>query len=163
MILSPLFLKHYFIANLSVKANPDFASFTDAKQFQHAIETAEGNLGAEVEIAKNPENDRDWKVGLKIHHASSGEKFCAYFIDIELVGFFEMHSSVPSEKVPALVAANAPALLFSAARELVMLITGRGPLPPLCLPSVTFVDAVPPEQPAPSRLSKKELTLHSKR
>jgi preprotein translocase subunit SecB len=153
VIQSPLILKHYFITNLSIRANPDFAN-ADAS----VMETSVGSLGTTVEVAKHADNDRLWKVGLKIVCSNSGDSFCAYFVDVELAGFFEIHNSVPDGKVALkLVSANAPAVLFGAARELIMLITGRGPMPPLCLPSVTFADVVPSESPSSSKTEKKEL------
>jgi preprotein translocase subunit SecB len=60
-----------------------------------------------------------------------------------LVGFFEVDTGLPEEVIGDVVAANAPAILYSAARELILLVTGRGPFPPFSLPSATFIDETP--------------------
>jgi preprotein translocase subunit SecB len=58
--------------------------------------------------------------------------------------FFESHEP---EKTEQLVTVNGPALLYSAARELLALISGRGPFPDanmhVLLPSITFLQFKP--------------------
>lgn len=139
MQLSPLILKNYFVTNLSVKAC--VPNFRTAEEVRKAFEEGTSNMSAKVETAKNDANPRLWKVALVLA-LGPNEKghFCPYLIDVELVGFFEVHVSVEESKIQDLVVCNGPSILASAARELILLITGRGPLPPFTLPSVTFVD-----------------------
>ena len=132
---SPLHLKNYFVTHLSVRAN----QLADLSQGQDSG----GSLTTKVENAKHAEDERQWRVAIQISCSATEKKFCPYLIEAELVGFFEADKSISDDKVEDIVAANAPALLYSAARELVLLVTGRGPFPPFCLPSATFIDHTP--------------------
>lgn len=136
MILSPLHLKNYFVTNLSVQANP----VTEGSQMvlQGGVNTV-----TTVETAQHAENKRDWKVAIQIRCSPENKNLCAYLISAELVGFFEVDKGLPEEVIGDVVAANAPAILYSAARELILLVTGRGPFPPFSLPSATFIDETP--------------------
>jgi preprotein translocase subunit SecB len=137
MQLSSLILKGYIITNLSIKAQvPE-----SMEQAARAITSSMANLTTRVGLAKNEQNQRNWKVSLQvISEPSDPSEFCPYRIDIELLGIFEVAASVEESKIQELVSVNAPSLLFAAARELVLLITGRGPLPPVTLPCGVFTD-----------------------
>lgn len=133
---SPLKIKNYFVTNFSVKANP---AEEGAK-----IPLADGvNTVTKVETAQHAENKRDWKVALQINCTPVENNVCAYLIAAELIGFFEVDKEMEEEKIGDVVAANAPAILYSAARELILLVTGRGPFPPFPLPSAHFIDETP--------------------
>jgi len=140
MQLSPLILKQYFFTNLSVKAAiPDVASQDELAALMAGTHS---NITTQVETAKNEDNNRLWKAAIRLMvRPSEGSTFCPYVIDAEVLGFFEVHPSIDESAVEDLVACNAPAILFGAAREILLLITGRGPLPPYTLPSVSFIDA----------------------
>jgi preprotein translocase subunit SecB len=134
--LSPLHLKNYFVTNLSIQANP----VTEGSK----IDLLDGvNTSTTVETAQHIENKRDWKAAVQIKCSPKDKNICAYLITVELVGFFEVDKELPEDKIADVVAANAPAILYSAARELILLVTGRGPFPPFALPSVTFIDETP--------------------
>jgi preprotein translocase subunit SecB len=137
--LQPFLLKQYFVTNISVKAAvPNFSS---SDEFFKAMTSDQTNISTKVETATNAENPRLWKVALSIScRPSEGTNFCPYLIDAELLGFFEVHQSVADSSIQDLVTCNGPAILFGALREIVVLITGRGPSPAFVLPSVTFVD-----------------------
>ncbi|HEY3857678.1 MAG TPA: protein-export chaperone SecB [Verrucomicrobiae bacterium] len=139
MQLSSLILKGYIITNLSIKAQVPESMEQAAK----AIASSTANLTTKVGLAKNDQNQRQWKVSLQvISEATDSSEFCPYRIDIELLGIFEVASNVEESKIQELVSVNAPSLLFGAARELVLLITGRGPLPPVTLPCAVFTDTL---------------------
>jgi len=133
---SPLKIKNYFVASLSVKANP--AEEGARSPLEDGVNTA-----TRVETAQHAENKRDWKVALQINCSPVEKNVCAYLISVELVGFFEVDKEWPDDKIGDVVAANAPAILYSAAREIILLVTGRGPFPPFALPSASFVDETP--------------------
>ena len=139
MQLSPLILKQYFVTNFSFKATiPDVASQDDLVKLMVGTHS---NITTQVETAKNEENNRLWKVVLRVMvRPSEGSTFCPYVIDAELLGFFEVHQSVDEPAIVDMVTCNGPAVLFGAARELILFNTGRGPMPPFMLPSVTFID-----------------------
>lgn len=101
------------------------------------------NATTAVELQKHAKNNRSWKVALKINCTPKEDNVCAYTAAVELVGFFEIDKDWDESKIEDIVAANAPAILYSSARELILLITGRGPFPPLALPAASFVDETP--------------------
>ena len=139
MQLSPLILKQYFLTSFSIKAAiPDVASQDDMVKLMAG---SHSNITTQVETAKNEDNSRLWKVVLKLMvRPSEGSTFCPYVIDAELLGFFEVHQDVDESAIIDIVTCNGPAILFGAARELILFNTGRGPMPPFMLPSVTFID-----------------------
>lgn len=100
-------------------------------------------LTTKVNTAKSNEDDRQYRVGLQISCSQGEGDFVPYSIEAELVGFFEVDANIPQEKIGDIVSVNAPAVLYSAARELVLLVTGRGPFPPFLLPCSTFTDDAP--------------------
>lgn len=135
MTKSPLKVKDYFVTGLSVKANL-------------TGDGAEGvaNVTTKVETAQHLSNKRDWKVALQINCEPNEKNVGGYSVTMELVGFFEVDNDLPEDRIGDVVAANAPAILYGAARELILLITGRGPFPPFSLPSATFIDETPSSQ-----------------
>ena len=139
MQLSTLILKQYFITNISIKSSVPAATTQD--ELLKLLAGSHSNISTKLETAKNEQNNRLWKVVIVITvRPSEDAKFCPYVIDAELLGFFEVHPSVEESAIQDLVTCNGPAILFGAARELILFITSRGPMPPLMLPSVTFID-----------------------
>jgi preprotein translocase subunit SecB len=105
------------------------------------VEAAVSNLRTSIQIAKSEDNPRAWRVILNISVGPPEPgAFCPYLIDIELLGFFEVHEDFPEDQMQDLISCNATAVLYSAAREFLILVTGRGPLPAYLLPSTHFAD-----------------------
>jgi len=59
-------------------------------------------------------------------------------------------------RLKEVVAANAPAMLFGAAREIIRAATGRGPFPPVIIPSTHFLEPKPPGEKALKKKSAKK-------
>jgi preprotein translocase subunit SecB len=59
---------------------------------------------------------------------------------VQYIGFFSVDEPVPEGQMGRMVAVTAPSILYSSIRELLALLTGRGPMPCLLLPVVTFID-----------------------
>jgi preprotein translocase subunit SecB len=133
---SPLRIKNYFVTSLSVEANP--AEDGAKSPLEDGVVTV-----TRVETAQHAENKRNWKVALQVNCTPTEKNVCAYEAAVELVGFFEIDKELSEDRIGDVVAANAPAVLYSAAREIILLITGRGPFPPFALPSATFIDETP--------------------
>lgn len=76
--------------------------------------------------------------------ASTGRKDkVPYSFKVSLVGYFHVDKSAVEKnekQARILLYANAPALLYAAARELLATATARGPYPAVILPSVSFMD-----------------------
>lgn len=141
MTLSPLQLHRYFAEEVFCKANSDFDrdKETRIKDFQVFFETGED---------KNPLLRR---IRLTVEQKLSKDGNEPFAFKIVMVGFFEVmkefFESQGSEKTDQLVNVNGPALLYSAARELLALVSGRGPYTEenlnVLLPSITFLNFKP--------------------
>lgn len=92
------------------------------------------------EFAQNSNNPRLWQVTLNIRFAGKPGTVALHEGEIEFVGLFTVLDHIPDEKMVQLVAVTCPTLLYSSARELIALLTGRGPYRSFLLPSVSFTD-----------------------
>jgi preprotein translocase subunit SecB len=136
---SPLTLKEYFTSDLHFSAQPQFNS--DDASIVGSIHP--DDLKVEITEKAHEENPllRNCQISIELDDPT-GNRF-TYIFRITLVGFIEVIEEWPSDQVDKLVNANAPALLYSAARESLAMLTGRGPYPRILLPSVTFVKVIP--------------------
>jgi preprotein translocase subunit SecB len=136
---SPLLLKEYFTTSLSFSATPGFESnIPDVRVISPK------DLKVEVLEGQQEDNPLQRSCQLIVElNDTTGSKF-PYNFSIVLVGFFEVIPEWPPDRVDQLFSANAPAVLYSAAREALAAATGRGPYPEILLPSVTFVQ--PPDK-----------------
>jgi preprotein translocase subunit SecB len=156
MTLSPLQLHRYYAEEIFCKANPDFDKDKEVKikDFQVLFETGED---------KNPLLRR---IRLTIEQTLSNDGNEPFAFKIVMVGFFEVmkefFESQGTEKTEQLVNVNGPALLYSAARELLALVSGRGPYTDenlnVLLPSITFLNfkpMKPAKEPKQTKTKKK--------
>ena len=153
MTLSPLQLHRYFAEEVFCKANPDFDKDKEVKikDFQVLFETGED---------KNPLLRR---IRLTVEQNLSKDGNEPFAFKIVMVGLFEVmkefFESQGAEKTEQLVNVNGPALLYSAARELLALVSGRGPYTDenlnVLLPSITFLN-FRPMKPGKETKSKKK-------
>ena len=119
------------------------------------------SIASAAETAQNVDNKRDWKVAIQIKCEPIEKNIGGYSITAELIGFFEVDNGLPEDRIEDIVTANGPAVLYGAARELVLLMTGRGPFPPFSLPCATFIDETPSAQKRAAE-AQKLLDLQSK-
>lgn len=141
MSLSPLQLHRYFIEEFFCKANPDFkkGSKIGMDAFQVFFETGD----------EEDPRMRRIRLTVSLDITKGGNEPFAF--KVVLVGFFEVvkefFEGQGPEAANKLVNVNGPALLYSAARELLALVSGRGPYPDksvdVLLPSITFLDFQP--------------------
>ena len=135
MQLSPLQLEGYFLKGLRFSLN-------DRLESMPSRSTAYDNIGIKVNAeATTRDNDPlKWRCELTVESNEDPKLNRPYTFCITFVGFFHVVKGYPSERVELLARTNAPALLFSAAREALVLLTSRGPYPAIVLPSVTFLE-----------------------
>ena len=156
MTLSPLQLHRYYAEEIFCKANPDFDKDKEVKikDFQVLFEAGED---------KNPLLRR---IRLTIEQNLSKDGNEPFAFKIVMVGLFEVmkefFESQGTEKTEQLVNVNGPALLYSAARELLALVSGRGPYVDgnmnVLLPSITFLNfklMKPVKEPKQTKAKKK--------
>lgn len=72
----------------------------------------------------------------------------AYDFKIVMIGFFSINTELGPDLSKLIAESNCPAVLYSAAREIVATITRRSPYPGTVLPLVTFVKQ--PDKPSSS-------------
>jgi preprotein translocase subunit SecB len=135
MVPSPLHLEKYFFTKIHIDA------------CQNSCEKAgKGLFTTQVTCMKHKDADRKWMVQLDLQQIKEKDDGCPeYSFRVEVVGFYEVREDYPTEKAEMLVRANGPALLYSAARELIATLTGRGPFASVNLPTVTFIDEAKPQ------------------
>jgi preprotein translocase subunit SecB len=118
---------------------------TDAE----GVSDTDYNLECELEIGQNKEQERLWRVCVDVSFGGKKGIKAAYHGRIRYVGFFSVSEPVPKDKMERIIAVTAPSILYSSIRELVALLTGRGPGKAVMLPVVSFLDnanaLVPPK------------------
>ena len=135
---APVNLLEYFVTDLALSANPDFAP-------DRAIESKEGDFDVKIRQQPAPKetSDHRWQVTVEIiHQAAKGTNF-PYAFRIVMVGFFKAESWVKPEDEERTVQIQGASVLFSMAREIVRAMTGRGPHRPVILPTVSFYEQKP--------------------
>ncbi|MGB5198008.1 MAG: protein-export chaperone SecB [Candidatus Deferrimicrobium sp.] len=130
----PLRLESYFYTKINVQAAP-LGELPEPEGEKHTV-----TVDTKVSMKRNKENDKKWMVILNIHADSSSNKPIPYKVDLEMVGIFEVLVDLEKQKVARLIHVTGSSILYSAARELVLMLTGRGPWAPWSLPTTTFID-----------------------
>lgn len=79
-----------------------------------------------------------------------------YHFRLKMAGDFAISTEIDAASGERLFRVNAPALLYSAAREIIFNLSSHSGHPPFLLPSVTFVDEMEPKavEPAPTVAKK---------
>ncbi|MDT7543356.1 MAG: hypothetical protein QOE33_3260 [Acidobacteriota bacterium] len=140
---SPLQLERYYIkeCNFSVKE-----SFVD-KQGDYAP-VGLPQILANVNESVSEDDPRYWRFEVLVESNDDVSKEFPYSLHVVLVGFFRVHESYPEERIKLLAKINGPSLLYSAAREALVTVTGRTGYPAVVLPSVMFIPPSPPKEEA---------------
>jgi preprotein translocase subunit SecB len=90
-----------------------------------------------VETGQNTKDPSKFRVMLQIVSNEETEE-TPYTFDLQLVGYFSLNDLKPFIGMDVWVYRNAVMLLYSAAREVIASVTGRGPFPALILPTLAF-------------------------
>ncbi|MHB8762952.1 MAG: hypothetical protein ACYDA8_01200 [Deferrisomatales bacterium] len=144
----PLQLEQCFFPEVTVKAVAGFQADTPPDQVQ-------------VRLTVTPEvrHDRDdallWLVNLRIVLEPSEPGRFPYQIDLLAVGLFLLDPGVPEPERQRLVAINGCSMVYGAAREFLLTVTGRGPWGACQLPTHSFF--TPPTPQAPSARPQAQL------
>jgi preprotein translocase subunit SecB len=140
----PLLLENYFFTKVIVEANPAYEPEKDQGE--------PVGVHREVQIGRHKDDPRRWRVNLSLRTEFADEKKIPYKINLECAGFFTVSPDVEETQVTYLVRANGGAILYSSAREFLLLITGRGPWNGFYLPTTIFFETAKEEEevePAP--------------
>lgn len=128
MNIAPLQLKYYFIESFQITAQKAYDRKKSGKNMTDILKS-------DTKFLANKANPKLWQVKLNILCKPDISDNVPYEFNLSLVGFFE----VDDPKQKDIVYINAPAMLYSAAREIIASITGRGPWGSVILPSINFL------------------------
>ena len=67
-----------------------------------------------------------WRCEVTVRSKTEGEGTYPYSFELLYVGFFRVVKEFPPDRIQQMVKVNGPALLYSAAREAIMYLTGKG-------------------------------------
>jgi preprotein translocase subunit SecB len=132
---SPLQLEDYLLKTLRFGLLTPLNDLLDPSVIYDALDV---DISAETQNRNN--DPRLWRSKLVVRSKDEKDGIYPYTFELVYVGFFRVIEEFPADRVEQMVRANAPALLYSAAREALMYLTGRGRLPAVLLPSITFIE-----------------------
>jgi len=133
MTAPPLRLKHYFFPEISVTANANF----HYEDFKNGVEFT---VQTKVALAASEKKPDVYQLALELKLEALDERPLPYDVSLSVVGFFAVDNGVDPGRRDELVRINGASMLYSAAREFLLTVTGRGPWQPLMLPTVSFVE-----------------------
>lgn len=137
---APLILDQSLLIELKVTAHPKFG------QFDQDSTIAPEALKVNVEVAQREDMAAAWVIQLTLGLEDETESAIPYAFEIVTWGAFRVSDDYPYDS-QALVFTNGPAILYSSAREILALVTGRGPYPAVMLPTVNFLGFTPDSEP----------------
>lgn len=123
----PLRLEQSFFSRILVESSPS------------PVDDAEPEVETSVRIARSPDDETIWMVNLQLGCDKEGDCLAPYRIDVQVHGIFTVDHPREDEAATAqMVGTNGASILYSAAREYLLLVTSRGPWGPFHLPTVSF-------------------------
>lgn len=127
MNLSPLQLKESWIVSLQMETPP-----------REAEVSREVRVDVVPTYARSSERSNEWRVTLDTEVSNPDAGISKYQLSITVEGYFVVDESLEEEKALRIVAVNAPSVLYSATREIVVGLTARAPRGRLNLPTLSF-------------------------
>lgn len=130
---SKLHLENYFVEEVSFNLqSPQIQDLDENPKLNAADLDIEVRLGE----SKDNENGRFCQLSVKLKDGKA--KTSPYKFKIVLAGFFEIDSACTNDDADLLMTNTAPSMLYTAAREYLLVITGRTRFFPVMLPTVLF-------------------------
>lgn len=127
-------LERYFVEEVSF--NLQSANIENIEEIPKLDST---DLDIEVKLGENKDNENKKFCQLTINLKETAAKTFPYKFKAVLVGFFHLDESCSEEEIGLIMTNTAPSMLYTAAREYLLLITGRTRFLPVMLPTVLFV------------------------
>lgn len=91
-----------------------------------------------IDMVAGTHSEKPSKFRIKLRMQSAEEDDSPYMFDMTLVGYFSINVKRVKEGTSLYFYRNAVMLLYSAAREILASVTGRGPYPAFVLPTLVF-------------------------
>lgn len=134
MAQPPLQLEESYFDVVSLEAAPEYVPDAEARPRRHGVEMQLG-------LATVDDSPGVWRVSLDIRHKDVVEEAPRYRFRLRVVGFFRWSTEgQPEDQVAQIVAVNGASILYSSAREYLLMITSRAPWGQLSLPTMSFAD-----------------------
>ncbi len=133
----PLQLERYFFPKVEVNAAPPGGSETKPPK----------KTAYNLEITPSTEKiaeDR-WHAIIQIRVTPATEVDRQYVVALDVVGFFKVAPELSEPDAKKLVTVTGCSILYSAARELLLVVTSRGPYAPVTLPTISLLQTVQEE------------------
>lgn len=131
---SPLQLEQYFFERMQCIAKPD----VDLEDIKAWHEADDSRFKLTVELATNPESERNWQVSLDLRTSDDYPMPSPYELRFTAIGLFVVDANFEHDNVEQLIRVNGSSVLYSAMRELVSLFTSRAPWGTVMLPTINF-------------------------
>ena len=134
MAQPPLLLEESYFDIVSLEAVPEYVPDAEGQPRRHGVEMQLG-------LATVDDNPGVWRVSLDIAHKDVAEETPRYRFRLRAIGFFRyVADEKPEAEVAQLVATNGASILYSSAREYLLMLTSRAPWGQLSLPTMSFAD-----------------------
>jgi preprotein translocase subunit SecB len=131
---SPLRLDNYFIKEMHFSLRPGFDQSSETE-----VDAPPPDFKVKADFIQPDGNVFQCRCELSVELPDDPADKFPYKFAVILVGEYTIVSKFDDELADKIMKANAPAVLYSAARELLLTLTGRSGYRPFLLPSATFV------------------------
>jgi preprotein translocase subunit SecB len=129
--MPPLLLEQSFISKLRIDA---IAAHSPGGGDESEVET-------QVSMGQAEDNPERWQVMVELSILPNDQKPGPYGVEMRIHGYFRLPPDIPEEQAQHLLGITGASILYSAAREHLLLVTGRGPWGPIQLPTASFAPA----------------------
>ncbi len=130
-------LENYFVEELSFQVRQDYDPVSE-----NLPRLSSSDLEIEVRLGEIEEDAFKKMCHLTVSLKAKAQKAFPYNFKLAMVGFFQMDSSCTEDLIEVLLKNSAPSMLFTAGREILLLVTGRARFQPLMLPTMAFLPKV---------------------
>lgn len=142
MTKPPLQLELHYYEEIHTKLREDFIPTGEPTKYE---------IGLWTTVYENPEDPLKYTLRMKISVPHPNNDAIPITAQLGVVGIFQLDESIQKEKRPYLVKTTGAAMLYSAAREIILMVTFRtSPFPPFYLRTLSgeelanAPDTVPP-------------------
>ncbi|MGD9676269.1 MAG: hypothetical protein AB7V19_06260 [Candidatus Bipolaricaulia bacterium] len=134
MAQPPLQLEESYFDIVSVEAAPEYVPDPEGEPRRHGAEM-------KLSLATVDASPDVWRVSLDMRNKEDDGAIPRYAFHLRTIGFFRyVAEERPEPEVAQLMAVNGSSILYSSAREYLLLLTSRLPWGQLNLPTMSFAD-----------------------